>query len=361
LFQEDRSLDLFAEQPRSPHDKTTQGQLTDRLVDLCTQWIQEASRPDHRPPGIRSVVDTVLREFGLRALEQALDDPSLLTDGVIQRLGEGEPTLVDPAPGLGEAIRVGSQDILGYFRYNVRYLGPLRQDPQFTYRTAPSAESGQFGTKGEYTVALLHAHAKQMVRAPLPDSPATTIPLGTAVSRWLRHFDVGTDLTTRSAGRPGLEALIRQQGVSGDLPLTSVGVGVSQLLPVVVMSLLSPPGSLLLFEQPELHLHPAPQQRLADFLVACARSGRRLIVETHSEYLVTRLRLLVARDDSNATADLVRIIYAQRLEAVTTYRHVEINRYGGIEEWPAGFFDQGSTDATALLHSGIEKRRKEPD
>ena len=58
------------------------------------------------------------------------------------------------------------------------------------------------------------------------------------------------------------------------LDLTSVGVGISQVVPVIVMCLLAPPGSLVLLEQPELHLHPALQQRLGDFLLACARAGR---------------------------------------------------------------------------------------
>jgi predicted ATPase len=363
LFGDDRALDLLPEPAPSPspREEAVGGGLTERLIDLCARWVEEAERGSDRPVGIRTVLGEVLDEFGHGDFLGAFNDRSALVERVIGRLGEGVPILVEPDTGIVEATRTAGQDVLGFFRSNVRYLGPLRQDPQFTYRTAPSAESGQFGTKGEYTVALLHANAKRRVRVPLPDAPATWIALETAVSRWLRHFEVGTGLTTRSAGRPGLEALIRQQGLSDDLPLTSVGVGVSQLLPVVVMALLSPPGSLLLFEQPELHLHPAPQQRLADFLVACARSGRRLIVETHSEYLVTRLRLLVAQDESNTTGDLLRIVYAQREDAKTTYKEVGISPYGGIEEWPAGFFDQGSADAAALLRSGIEKRRRESD
>ena len=64
---------------------------------------------------------------------------------------------------------------------------------------------------------------------------------------------------------------------------------------VLVLCLASPPGSVLLLEQPELHLHPAVQSKIADLIAACALSGRQIIVETHSEHLINRLRLLVAQ------------------------------------------------------------------
>ncbi|WP_162528596.1 AAA family ATPase [Mycolicibacterium sp. CBMA 361] len=92
-----------------------------------------------------------------------------------------------------------------------------------------------------------------------------------------------------------------------DLDLTSVGTGVSQVLPVLVMCLQAPPGSLLLIEQPELHLNPAVQQKLADFLLAIAASGRQLLVETHSDYLITRLRLRTAKDPTEDTRNRIAI------------------------------------------------------
>ena len=76
--------------------------------------------------------------------------------------------------------------------------------------------------------------------------------------------------------------------------IADVGFGVSQLLPILVIGLRSGRASLLILEQPEIHLHPRLQANLADFLLTLAASGRRIIVETHSDHFINRLRRRIA-------------------------------------------------------------------
>jgi predicted ATPase len=114
-----------------------------------------------------------------------------------------------------------------------------------------------------------------------------------------------------------------------------------------------------LLEQTELHLHPASQQRLADFLLACARSGRQLIIESHSEHLVNRLRLRAAQDESD-TSEVARnigVVFAERdlVSGSTTYRRADLNEFGGFDEWPTGFFGPGIAEAQQILATGLEK------
>ena len=135
---------------------------------------------------------------------------------------------------------------------------------------------------------------------------------------------------TRAQGRQHYHG--RNRRLERKVTLDAVGVGVSQLLPVLVLCLLSEPGGVILLEQPELHLHPALQQRLADFLIAVARSGRQLIVETHSEYIVSRLRRRIA-EDTTEEDDLLamsKIVFAERdrQTGLTTYREVEFSLTG---------------------------------
>ena len=78
--------------------------------------------------------------------------------------------------------------------------------------------------------------------------------------------------------------------------IADVGFGVSQLLPILVLGIRSDESSLLLLEQPEIHLHPKLQANLADFLLTLAEQGRRLIVETHSDHFINRLRRRIAED-----------------------------------------------------------------
>lgn len=94
------------------------------------------------------------------------------------------------------------------------------------------------------------------------------------------------------------------------MTLSAVGVGVSQVLPVIVQCLVAGPGALVVFEQPELHLHPAALQHLVDFLLACTAWGQNLLVESHSEYLVLRLCRRIAEDRTDRLRDDLVLLFA---------------------------------------------------
>ncbi len=176
----------------------------------------------------------------------------------------------------------------------IRYLGPLRDDPKPVYAIASSADPSDIGIKGEYTAAVLDLYSSQQVDFIAPgnvNAPVTKVNLRDAVLAWLEYFEIAEAFSTREEGKLGHRLAVRPKGTRNELDLTNVGVGVSQVLPIVVMSLISDPGSTLLFEQPELHLHPKVQSFLADFFLAVTRTGRQCLVETHSEYLINRLRL----------------------------------------------------------------------
>ena len=136
--------------------------------------------------------------------------------------------------------------------------------------------------------------------------------------------------------------------------LPMLGTGISQVLPVLTLCLIARRGDLVLLEQPELHLNPSMQQLLADFLVAISKADRQVIVETHSEYLVTRLRL-------NSLEELApgntKILFVEKSPMTgTTYREVESNEFGEIQDWPVGFFDQASSDYKRLILKIAEKK-----
>src|SRR5262249_48960195 len=141
--------------------------------------------------------------------------------------------------------------------------------------------------------------------------------------------------------------------------LTNVGVGVSQVLPIVLMALLSEPGSLLIFEQPELHLHPRVQTRLADFFISIALSGKQCLLETHSEYLIHRLRRRIAEAPGDELTELSRLYFVERENGLTSCRPVDITRYGAILDWPLDFFDQAQVESERILTAASAKRVSE--
>ena len=263
---------------------------------------------------------------------------------------------VDIGSEIGGDLWAATRSAEFLFR-DLQYLGPIRESPQVLYSPGPTRID--LGTKGEYTAAVLHAHQNTKCLVPIPDGSVRSTRLGDALNLWLVELGLADEAKATDRGRLGIGLTVSPVGSGKDIDLTSVGVGVSQVLPVLLLCLLARRGSVVLLEQPELHLHPEMQLRLADFLLACARSGRQIIVETHSEHLVNRLRLHVAQDETNATRDLVQLLFAEQENGVTSYRASQINPLGGLsEDWPRGFLDVGADEAGQLLRQTVQRHRQ---
>ncbi len=251
----------------------------------------------------------------------------------------------------------GAIEVADYAFQNLQYLGPLRESPQVLYNPSPSQID--LGIKGEHTAAVLHAQRNNKVLVPLPGGSSRIVTVGEALNAWLVELGLADGAQATDQGRMGFGLTVSPAGSGKDVDLTSVGVGVSQVLPVLLLCLLAREGSVVLLEQPELHLHPEMQLRLADFLLACARSGRQIIVETHSEHLVNRLRLHVAQDETNATRDVVQLLFAEQENGVTSYSASQINPLGGLsEDWPRGFLDVGADEAGQLMRQTVLRHRQ---
>ncbi len=243
-----------------------------------------------------------------------------------------------------------------FFSGYVRHLGPIRVEPKPLYGLSEAASGDSVGSSGEYTAALLDAYGDMIVQCPLihSDEVIQTY-LSEAVDYWLRILGLLSSVAVQERGKLGYEVNLRIDGVRKTLDLTAVGVGVSQALPVIVQGLVAPPGSLVLLEQPELHLHPDVQAAVADFCLALAASGRQIILETHSEYLVNRIRRRAVEDDGDQVRKLVKLHFVEREDGATSVRPVTVTEYGGLEDWPAGFMDQSARESEAIIEA-VERR-----
>ena len=204
-------------------------------------------------------------------------------------------------PLTGE-LRAATVYLNRFFATQLRYLGPLRDEPKPLYPLAPNVDPADVGNRGEHTAAVFDLHKKKFVRYlpsahfenPDIDTEPTTRTLETAVFDWLRYMGVAESLVTRDRGKLGHELQVTTAGTRKPHDLTHVGVGVSQVLPILVMCLLAEPDTTIIIEQPELHLHPKVQTLLGDFFLSMALLGKQIIVETHSEYIINRLRFRAA-------------------------------------------------------------------
>ncbi len=126
------------------------------------------------------------------------------------------------------------------------------------------------GVKGENTVeALLASRERQSKLVPNQDEAS----LAEWVARWLQHMGVleSSQLKSIAPNRKEYEVFVRAAGMRDEVNLTDVGFGVSQVLPVLVQLLYVERRSTLIFEQPELHLHPRAQSSLADIFIDALR------------------------------------------------------------------------------------------
>ena len=250
-----------------------------------------------------------------------------LNDSIVSSLLENYIHETSIAAREPEEFRTVENHFRNFFAEEVKYLGPLRDEPRPLYPLESLANTTDVGFKGEHTAAVLDLNRDRFVTT--IDAAkfqkgnkfeAVQMRLGAAVSGWLSYLGVAESVVTTDRGKIGHELQVNTVEIGKAHDLTNVGVGVSQVLPIVVMALLGKRGSLLIFEQPELHLHPKVQARLGDFFLAMSLLGRQCIVETHSEYLIERFRRRIAEDYTDRYRRLISVYFFEMEDGHTKFR-----------------------------------------
>lgn len=255
--------------------------------------------------------------------------------------------------GQSYAVAEGLIDELNALASQVEYLGPLRDEPRVVWDQWNELARGlPVGARGEYSAAVLNRSGGQLIHYGLPESKELGIEtLATAVDRWLSYLEIGEAVSARPHGKLGVGLDLQIGGHFRDL--TSVGVGVSQALPLLVGVLAAPAGSIFIVEQPELHLHPDVQSRLADFMLT-ARPDMALIVETHSDSFITRIRRRAAEGSINI--DNVDITFVEPSHRGSVSRSLEVSEFGDLSEWPKGFVSSVEEDVRAILEANVARQ-----
>ena len=254
----------------------------------------------------------------------------------------------------------------------IYYLGPLRDYPRRQYYWS-GASPADVGPKGERAIdAILAAKAqgeKRQLRYRARHRPFQEI-----IAHWLRELGLLDRFSMAEIGRGSNLYHTRVRANASRIPttLTDVGFGVSQVLPVLVLLYYVPRRSIVLLEQPEIHLHPAVQSRLGDFLLCVAkRRELQIIVESHSQHLLQRLQRRVAEGEVHVpgtaatnpftiSADDVRLYFSSASRGVSKLQDLRLNAYGEIENWPDGFFGDEMSEVAAITRAGLQRRMAEP-
>ena len=218
----------------------------------------------------------------------------------------------------------------GAYIFNTIHLPGLRGNPERTYKLS-SAGPRYPGTFENYAASVIHRwqETKEKRLETLANAFYTLGLTGQVNTQ--KIGDVGIEL---QAGRLPYDSNSETDMVN----IADVGIGVSQVLPIVVAVIAAEPGQLVYLEQPELHLHPNAQVALARVLADAAKRGVRVVGETHSSLLLLGIQTLVAEGD--LPPELVKLHwFTRREDGVTEVNSADLDEAGAYGEWPEDFDD----------------------
>ena len=121
--------------------------------------------------------------------------------------------------------------------------------------------------------------------------------------------------------------------------LVDVGYGVSQILPVIIELLREDITPMFLLQQPEMHLHPSAQAALGSFFCETASWNRQVIIETHSDYLLDRIRTDVRDGNGNLKPEDISILFFERNGLDVRIHSIRVDQEGDILDAPSGYRD----------------------
>lgn len=242
----------------------------------------------------------------------------------------------------------------------LHYLGPLRANPNRVYART-GAQPVDMGPAGEFVVdALLSAQEQEMyVRVAPGHAKSNLVRVDVHVANWLKRLGMVYDfrLEPVPGNRHLYEVRVRKTQSSPEVLLTDVGFGVSQILPVLASCFYLPEGSTIIFDQPDIHLHPSVQAGLADvFIEAQEFNGVQILFESHSEHLLRRLQRRVAEEkiDDNE----VNLYFCSNDDdGSSRLSHLELDEFGNISNWPMDFFGDQFGEIAAMSDAALRRMK----
>lgn len=220
-------------------------------------------------------------------------------------------------------------------------IAPVRTKPHRTYDEI----TDDFKPEGDHVPLTL-------ARMPSDSGAARAQRIWSALDAFGKDSGLFSKLEVKKLGqRPSDPFQIRVRNAGPWVNLADVGYGVSQSLPIVVESVLVPRGKSLLLQQPEVHLHPKAQAALGTLFARLANEeGKRFVIETHSDYLVDRIRIEVAA--GTIPHQKVLLLFLERHGLDTRVHTIDLDDKGNIKNPPPSFRAFFLNEETRLLTRG---------
>jgi len=275
----------------------------------------------------------------------------------------------DNFDSLNEIWRGGTEEIekLALFNTKFHYLNAERIGPRPYYDTSSFKviHQNQLGVRGEYAANYFSYNQgksipiKGLHYVPLNKETQLQVEIGPTlyeqVNAWLGIIRPGAQARIKDQPDSGTNTLSFEFLISQDNPgpyrSQNVGFGLTYVFPLLVSILASEPGSLLLIENPEAHIHPRGQAELGVLLAKAAANGVQLIVETHSDHILNGIRYAVK--EQMIDKELVHLLFFTGTVASNRFNHyidyVRLLDRGKLSHRPADFFDVWDDMLTKLI------------
>ncbi len=206
----------------------------------------------------------------------------------------------------------------------VNYISSFRLHPDRTYLEKSKSELKVEKFGEGYLDQIIYWQTKKS-------------PKFTSLIKTMKKLSLLHEISTKRLDGGRFEILVRIKEQGTLTPLSDVGFGISQFLPIIVADLQLPDDSTLFVAQPEIHLHPSVQSLFGDYLVEQIDSSKKnYIIETHSEYLLNRIRLAIVKDQLKPV-DLEVYFIDNQVDGAIIHK-IEFTKSGQILNAPDDFF-----------------------
>lgn len=246
------------------------------------------------------------------------------------------------------------ENIFNIFFDDFQYIETDRISPQIFYSLSAEIDNNLIGTTGEYTAHYLAENRHKDINIKtLKHLNSKTSQLLENVSLWLGEISSEIEIKTKIYKELNQVSLTYRysygNNVTSEYTPLNIGFGITYVLPIIVSILKAKKGDLLIIENPESHLHPAGQSKVAELCAIASANGVQIIVETHSDHFLNGIRVATKNKIIKPEQSQVYYFRKEDGELETIIDKINIDKNGGIDRYPKGFFDQFDDDLDALL------------
>lgn len=244
-------------------------------------------------------------------------------------------------------IPLGSLNTSSIF-HKFHFIAADRLGPLEYVKKKDIPESLQLGIKGENLINVLAFNGNNIEVNDRVRRGSGSNKLLSQTIEWLSYILDGANININGTEKASsiLMMMINSQSDGHSYKPSNVGFGYSYILPLIVTGLLAKAGDIVIIENPEAHLHPRAQSRIAEFFSKVASYGVQVFIESHSEHILNGLRVSALHPEIAINYDQIAIHYFN--ESYVAEKLV-MTENGKIINWPDGFFDQQEIDLSEIF------------